>query len=274
MQQQPPGDPGSFPQPPKEGRNVLALVALIVAAVGFIFACIPGALILGWILLPIAFILSIVSLFLKGRGKALGVIGLVVSVVGTVVGFIVFFAVVSTAFDDAFNDGDVTVVEQPTEETDEVSEEEEEPAAAEAGTRANPHALGTTISNDEWEVTINSVTFDAGDAVEAENQFNEPAPEGSEYVLINATITYVGDDEEGGIPAFVGIEYVTATGETVDTLDSFAVAPDALDSMSTLYNGGTASGNIAIAVPSENAESGVIAVSPGMLADTVFYAVQ
>lgn len=47
--------------------NVLALVSLIVAAIGFIFACIPGALIVGWILLPIAFVLSLVSLFLKGE---------------------------------------------------------------------------------------------------------------------------------------------------------------------------------------------------------------
>jgi hypothetical protein len=65
---------------------------------------------------------------------------------------------------------------------------------------------------------------------------------------------------------------VTPTGETAG--DTFAVAPDALDRMSTLYNGGTATGNVAIEVPSDRVREGVIAVRPGMLADTVFVAVQ
>jgi len=85
-------------------KNVVALIAMIVAIVGFIFACVPGALIVGWILLPIAFVLSIVSLFLKGGRKWMGIVGLVVSIIGTIVGFIVFFAVVATAFDQSFDD--------------------------------------------------------------------------------------------------------------------------------------------------------------------------
>ena len=69
----------------KTPRNTLGLVALIIAVVGFIFACIPGALIVGWVLLPIAFILGLVSLFMKGRGKGLGLAAIILSVVGTVV---------------------------------------------------------------------------------------------------------------------------------------------------------------------------------------------
>ena len=102
-----PLDPQQTPQlpfQPVEGRNVLALVALIVSIVGFIAACIPGVFVLGWILLPIAFILSIVSLFMKGSGKGLGIAGLIVSIVGTIVAFIVFFAVVAVAVNGAFSD--------------------------------------------------------------------------------------------------------------------------------------------------------------------------
>ena len=95
--QQPPAAQQPIDQtPPRPARNVLALVALITSIVGFIFACMPGALIVGWILLPIGFILGIVSLFLKGRGKALGVAGLIISVVGTIVAAVVFFAVIAT----------------------------------------------------------------------------------------------------------------------------------------------------------------------------------
>lgn len=271
-----PAPDGTQPPTEKKPRNILGLIALIVAGIGFIFACIPGALVVGWILLPIAFILALVSLFLPGKGKGLGVAALIVSIVGTIIGFVVFFTVVGNAFNDAFND-DTTVVEQPAEQPasdEDDTAAEEEPAAAEEGTRENPYPLGTKVSSDEWEVTVNSVTFAANDAVANANQFNEAPPEGSEYILINTTITYVGSDADGGMPAFVTIAYVTPTGETVDLTDSFAVAPEPLDTMTTLYNGGTVTGNVVLAVPSADAQAGAIAVQPGMLADKVFYAVQ
>lgn len=83
--------------------HVLSYIALGVAAVGFIFACIPGALVVGWILLPIAFILAIVALFLQGA-KWPAITGLIVAIVGTIVGFIVFFSLLATAASEAFND--------------------------------------------------------------------------------------------------------------------------------------------------------------------------
>lgn len=267
---QPPVEPTpATPPAPAKQRNTLGLIALALAVVGFIFACIPGALIVGWILLPIAFILSIVSFFMKGA-KWPSITALILSIVGTIIGFIVFFAVAATSFDEAFTD-DTTVVESsegPVAEDDAAAEEE---PATEAGTRENPYPLGTTVSSDEWEVTINSVTLAANDAVMGENQFNEAPEAGNEYILVNATMVYIGTDPDGGLPAFVNIEYVTATGETVEP--TFAVAPDELDSMSTLYEGGTVTGNIAMQVPSEGIDTGVLAVRPGMLADTVFFAV-
>src|SRR5690625_5883400 len=53
--------------PPPPQKNGIGLAALIVAIVGFLFACIPGALIIGWVLLPVAFILSIVGLTRSDR---------------------------------------------------------------------------------------------------------------------------------------------------------------------------------------------------------------
>ncbi len=99
------------PQPTKAKKplNVLGLIALITAALGFIFACIPGALIVGWILLPIAFVLALVSLFLKDKAKWMGITALILSIVGTIVGVAVFSAVVATSFDNAFSGGKATV---------------------------------------------------------------------------------------------------------------------------------------------------------------------
>lgn len=96
----------------KRRRNVLGIIALALAVVGFIFAMIPGALIMGWVLLPISFILGLISLFRKGAVKWQGVTALIVAVVGTIVGVVVFFAVVATAVSDAVDDSsDVQISE-------------------------------------------------------------------------------------------------------------------------------------------------------------------
>ncbi|MFJ6280045.1 hypothetical protein [Arthrobacter subterraneus] len=247
--------------------------------VGFIFACIPGALIVGWVLLPIAFILALVSLFLKDKAKGMGIAALIISIVGTIVGFVVFFAVVSSSVDEAFGGGETSVVEPSdaaaadTAGAEEVAAEEE-PAAASEGTRENPYPIGSVIENEEWRVVVNSVTLAATDAVMGANEFNEAPAEGSEYVLVNYSATYLGDDPNGQIPAFgATIEYVTADGTTVNSFDTPVIAPEPIDTTSTLYTDATATGNTVFEVPTASAGEGVLAVRAGMLGDKVFVAV-
>lgn len=249
QQQQPyPGQNGQnwSPQtlPPQQSKknqsNVLGLIALITAVIGFIFACIPGALIIGWILLPVAFILGLVSLFLQGKSKWMGITALILSIVGTVVGAVVFLVVVSTAFDESFGSGDTTVA-GPSEDSDAGIEQDADKEVAvdegssEEGTRGNPYPIGSTIENDQWRVVVNSVIPAATDAVLSENDFNEPPADGSQYMLVNYSTTYLGDNADGEMPAFVTVEYVTADGTTVNSFDKVLVAPDAIDSSSTLY---------------------------------------
>lgn len=270
--------PTLSPEPTKQKKqsNTVGLIALIVAVLGFIFACIPGALIVGWILLPIGFILGLVSLFLKNKSKWMGITALILSIVGTIVGVMVFLSVVATSFDEALGSGDTAVVE-PTDGTAAQAQEGAAPAKdadGETGTRANPYPLGSVIENEDWRVVVNSVDLASTDAVLAANQFNEPPAEGSEYILVNYSATYLGDDPNGQVPVFVSMEYVTADGTTVNTFDSLATAPEPFDSSSTLYTDGTATGNIAFAVPTATAGQGVLAVTPGMIADKVFVAVQ
>ncbi len=274
-----PNPPAYDPQPPmfappvnKPAKNTLGLIALIVAAVGFIFGCIPGALVIGWILLPIAFILGIVSVCLRGKVKWQGITAIVLSVVGTIVAFIVFFVVAATAFSNAVDDatgGKTTVTEQQAPDDDAASEDA---PASEVGTRETPIPLGTAFSNDDWTVVINSVTQNAGEQINAANGYPQDADPGTEFLLINYTVTYTGDDADGQYPAMVQIEYVTAAGVTVNLFDKFVIAPDAINSTSVLYSGATVTGNTAIQVPSP--VDGVLAVTPGVLADKVFVAVQ
>ena len=257
----------------KKQSNVVGLIALITAVLGFIFACIPGALIVGWILLPIAFVLGLVSLFLKDKSKWMGITAVILSIVGTIVGVVVFLTVVTTSFDEAFDSGNTTVVE-PSDDAVADDGAAEEDAAAEAGTRGNPYPIGSVIESDEWRVVVNSVTLAATDAVVSANEFNEPPAEGSEYMLVNYSTTYLGDDPEGQMPAFVIVEYVTADSTTVNSFDNAVVAPEAIDTTSTLYTDGTATGNAAFEVPTMTADQGVLAVAPGLLGDKVFVDVQ
>ncbi|WP_429387383.1 hypothetical protein [Paenarthrobacter sp. TE4293] len=254
----------------KKQLNIVGLIALITAVLGFIFACVPGALIVGWVLLPIAFILAIVSLFLKDKAKWMGVTALITSVVGTIVGVVVFTAVVATSFDNAFGSGDTKVVEPSKDGATEGGATTN--ASAKAGTRESPYPIGSVIESKDWRVVINSVTLAATDAVVAANQFNKAPAAGSEYILVNYSATYLGDDANGQMPAFVSVDYVTADGNTVDGTKTFAVAPESIDSMSTLYKGATATGNKAFEVPSATAGQGVLAVRAGMLGDKVFVA--
>lgn len=262
------------PAPVKKGRNTVGIVALVMAIIGFIFACVPGALIVGWILLPISFIVGLVGLFRKGEAIWPAITAVIVSVVGTVVGVFVFLVVVSNAVDEAMSSTSAVSAAPAPDGASSNSGESGAAGAAQGKIRENPYPLRSEISSKEWKVVINSVTFKADDKVAAANQFNEPPAEGKEYVLINYTATYIGNDPAGETPAFVLVDFVTAEGVTIDGADSLVAAPDAIDSMTVLYNGASVSGNVVRAVPSANAQDGVLAVTPGLLADKVFVAVK
>lgn len=272
----PPTSPaGPYPGPPAEPRkqrNTLGLIAVIVALLGFLFACIPGALIVGWILLPIAFVLGIVGVCQSGKTKGTSIAAIIIAVVGTVVGFVVFLTVVSDAFDESFGSGDVSVATPGVPVQEEADSGEGQDTSADQGTRENPYPLGSVITDGDWQVTVNSVTPDATDAVAAENPYNEAPPAGSQYLLANVTVTYIGTDPQGETP-YATISYVTADGNTLNSYDSVTVVPDSLDTLSPLFQGASTTGNIAFTVPSATATQGTLAVEPAMFSDKVFVAV-
>ena len=253
------------PEAPKK-NNIVALIAMIVGIVGFIFACIPGALIVGWVLLPIAFILGIVSLFLKGNRKWMGIVGIALSVVGTIVGAIVFFFVVATAVDEAFGDTETTVT-QPSDEADEADDDDAADDASDAaqGTRENPYPLGSEISSSDWTVVINSYNTDGNATVAEANEFNQEPDAGSHYEIVNYTVTYTGD--ESGFAAEVSVDAVTNGGNVINSYDNFVALDDGLG-LDELYKDGTATGSAAFVVP--DGETVVLRITPGLFSDEVF----
>lgn len=165
---------------------------------------------------------------------------------------------------DTEENGTEATTEETTEEQVDPAEDEEpeEEEDAEAGTRDNPYPLGETFTGVDWEVTVIGIDYDAEQAVADANMFNEPAPEGSQFILVDASATYTGDESEM-VMMGVDFAFVTDTGETHTASDTMEVAPEALDISAELYTGGTESGNVLIAIPED--ATGLIRVNTGFI---------
>ena len=267
---------GEAPKDAKDKNSTLGKVAMIIGIVGFIFAVIPGALIVGWILLPISFILGIVAMFKPGK-KTFGVIAIVLAVVGTIASVIVFTASLGSAIDEALSPDEVVVEvdedEDATEAEDEAADKSEESGEAEEagtlGTRENPIPVGTSFASKDWEVVVNSIEPDATAEVVAANMFNDEPDAGNAYMLINLSATYLG--EGSSIDSMVSVAFVDADGAVYKSSDSMTVAPDPAFGANELYTDASSTGNIAIEVPS--GAEGLVRVEPGFLVDEVFVSI-
>ena len=221
-------------------------------------------------LLPIAFVLSLVSLFLQHKSKWMGVTALVLSVVGTLVGVLVFIFLVGSAFDDAFS-GDGTTVTQPGAEAG----ADKQSTDSDKGSRSRPYPVGSAIESGDWRVVVNSVDLDATPSIQAENPYNEAPAKGKQYARGNYSVTYLGKDPNGQAAIGSSVAYVTPEGNTINSFDKAVVTPDAFDPSKTLYEGATETGNVVFEVPSSNADKGVLAVQSDVMdRDKVFVAVK
>lgn len=80
-----PGHP--FTEPSNPGPHVVSVIALVVAIVGLVVALLPAVSGFAWILVPAAFVLSIIGLALRGA-KWPAVTGLVVSIIAAIAGIV------------------------------------------------------------------------------------------------------------------------------------------------------------------------------------------
>ena len=192
-------------------------------------------------------------------------------IIAIVVSIATAAAILNSAVDEALG-GSGTSIEEPVDSNSDDAADEEE--AKPVGTRDNPAALGSTIEGDDWTVVVNSVTYGALDSILAANMLNDAPEDGYEFILINYTATYTGENADGESPMWVSIEYVTPEGNAIDGTTDLTVAPDAIDRLATLYSGASATGNIVLAVPTADAGAGVLSVRAGILADKVFVAVK
>ncbi|GAA1758721.1 DUF2510 domain-containing protein [Agromyces humatus] len=78
-----------FTEPSKPGPNVVGIIAILVAIVGFLLVFLPAASGFAWIFVTVAFVLSLIGLFLRSA-KWPAVIGLVISIIAAIAGIVLF----------------------------------------------------------------------------------------------------------------------------------------------------------------------------------------
>lgn len=92
------GAPFGAPAPPqaKPKLSVLGIIGLGVAVIGLILSCFPSIALAGWVLLGVGFVVSLVSVFLRGT-KWPGIVGIAVGVLGSIVAIAVMLLSLSVA---------------------------------------------------------------------------------------------------------------------------------------------------------------------------------
>lgn len=120
-----------------------------------------------------------------------------------------------------------------------------------AGTQQDPIQMGDRATLQDWDITVNEVNPDAEDIV-LQEEYNEPAAEGRQFVLYTYTVTNNSDEPVNvWIDLFVGL--VDEDGETLglDSDSSCGLIPDDWLLQDELPAGETSTGSSCMAVPSE-----------------------
>lgn len=157
----------------------------------------------------------------------------------------------------------VAAADEPDAEDDPNTEEGAPDEGGPLGTRDNPLQLGTRIELAGWTLTVTEVTKDATDLVMAENEFNDPAADGRQFVMFHVDASYEGD--ESGDPwldfawAIVGAGGNTY-GASGDFEDYCGVIPNALDEQGETYPGGSVEGNVCYSVAADQVDGATIRI--------------
>lgn len=251
-------------------RNGLGIAALIVGIIGCLFGLIPLTF---WVAGPLGVTGLIVGLAGRGRvkrqeasnGKTTWA-GIIVSLVALVLS-IWGATVVFDAFDDVADELETSDEPAPAVEDDDDADTGDDGA----GTRENPHPVGTTADLGDWQVSVEATIPDGTAAVAEANEFNPVPQDGHEYVVAPVVATFSGD-ETGMAWLDLSIEFVSAAGNTYDGF--CGLMPDDLTMQGEQFPGATVEGSVCAEVPADQIDGGVWRVTEALTLDqsTAFFA--
>ena len=116
----------------------------------------------------------------------------------------------------------------------------------------------------EWEVAVLETYPDAWEAIQAENQFNDPPEPGTQFYMVRLRIKQVGLDS--AMFLYNDIKSVGDGGVVYDTFDpGCGVIPNELDTFTELFTGGQLEGNECWQVAGGDAESLMMFIDFGLI---------
>ncbi len=115
-----------------------------------------------------------------------------------------------------------------------------------SGDRKSPVPAGKIANiGGGWRMQVLDVVPDAAAQIKANNEFNDPPPTGSTFMLVKVALGYFGKDDPH--PSFEPT--ISAVGSASVELDnSCGTIPGALDQFADLFAGGVVSGNLCFVV--------------------------
>ncbi|MGY6498567.1 MAG: DUF4190 domain-containing protein [Microcella sp.] len=267
--------PGGAP-----GRG-MAITSLVLGILALLGVAIPLLNIGSLIMAIVGLVLGILALRKYAAGKGLPVSGVVVNAIAAflalifVILYAVGFAAWFSAIEDEFTPAppiETTEPADPAEPGDDGATDPDptdpgnglfEVATPETGPGSfdEPLAVGSTVvltdfGVETWEVTVDSVNLFGDEAVLTANEFNDPPEPGTQYAVMTLSVTKIAG--EPADPWFaIEVEYLSSAGTTHTQFDVLVVDPEpSLFDLGELSEGDTATGNVAILVPSADVENG------------------
>ncbi|GGK87549.1 hypothetical protein GCM10007382_04310 [Salinibacterium xinjiangense] len=248
---------------PSKRPSRLSLVALIVGIVAFVCAIIPGLSFFAFLPAFAALGLGIAALAMKAPGRGKAIAGLALGPVALTSAIIVSVAAIAGGVAPTVDQAKPQPLVETSTPAAPATQTPTPQAAEKEGTRSNPAPAGSAVEISDnsgaiWQVQIGATNLNAGDVVAAENQFNDAADAGFQYILVPVTYTYVGT--ESGTPWLdVTIEFVSAAGTT--HTNAYVVIPNNHNDINEMYTGASATGNVVIMAPSADIEKGAFTIS-------------
>lgn len=166
----------------------------------------------------------------------------------------------SAASEESVSEEPVSSKASSPEESSSEESESEETAEPEIGTRKNPVPLSTEFQTAVSPIfggegiaafTVSEVVRgqDAEDMIAEANMYNDPAPDGMEYVLAYVTVTFLKDQSGEDDPLRVNYYYFEGVSSDYAVQDRGSVVLPEPKLDTQIYEGATDSGWVLVAVP-------------------------
>ncbi|MET4638137.1 DUF4190 domain-containing protein [Mycetocola sp. 2940] len=259
--QQPPAGYPLAGQPPAKHGNGPGLAALILGIIAIVAAVIPIVNFLAFPLGTCGLILGIVGLVLVDRPRVMAIWGTVLSVVSLILAFVMVF-VYTFGLIFAISEG----VDESTQNRPVPTEVTDPPPTSAPFNEVHPLNTSVELTDDSgdaiYRVTLSASILDATDEVAA-IPANPEAPAGMQWAMATLDLTTLSDATV--FPALdVTVQYVASDAQSYSPLDAPALAPEsALIFKLRMEPGERSTGNVVIAIPSDDPAAGMWAVRYG-----------